>query len=91
MWDLTEFVTLVGVALFSGFSLSEEVKVVKKMLQLKCFFRIEFMTNICPKIFKSKPGNLKTNNFIFQKFIVLKQDYLKGKEAVVYFVIFKGK
>lgn len=49
------------------------------------------MTNMCPKIFKSKTGNLKRNYFIFQKCIVLKQDYLKEKQAVVYFVIFKGK
>lgn len=49
------------------------------------------MINVCPKIFKSKTGNLKNKHSIFQKFIVLKRDYLKGKEAVVYFVIFKGK
>lgn len=72
-------------------SLSKGVTLVQKTSCVNCFFRVEFMTKVCRKIFKSKTGNLKINNFIFQKFIVLKQDYLKGEEAVVYFVIFKGK
>lgn len=45
-----------------------------------------------PKFSNLEQVIFKKSNFIFQKFIILKQDYLKGKEAVVgFFVIFKGK
>lgn len=52
MWDLTEFVTLVGVALFSGFSLSEEVKVVKKNVAIEVLFQNRVHDKYMPQNFQ---------------------------------------
>lgn len=49
------------------------VKLVQKKWHLNCFFRVEFRTKVCPKLFKYKPSHLKINKSIFLKFIVLKQ------------------
>lgn len=92
MFDLTEIVARACVAqcLFPAFPVWR-VKLDKKMLHLNCFFRVELMTKVFPKLFKYEPSHLKINSSIHQKFIFLKQDCLKGKEAVVYFVIFTGE